>query len=199
LCPAPPFALERLARIHDAEALVYRLPKPLPDGRTELVLAPLEPLERRAALIPPPRVHRHRVHGVLAPNSPWRAEVTAPAAQASQCVAGQPADSPSTVPPSDEPSTADSGRRSARHLWARLLARIYEVFPLLCMHCGAEMRFVAFITETAPLTRILQHIGEPARPPPLSPARGPPAPEAVFDQSPVFDPVAPASASEFGV
>lgn len=34
---------------------------------------------------------------------------------------------------------------------------------------------------------------------PLSPARGPPAPEAVFDQSPVFDPVAPASAPEFGV
>ena len=154
-------------------------------------------LERLAALIPPPRVHRHRYHGVLAPNSPWRPKVTAQAAQASQCVAAQPADSPSTEPRSDKPSTAHSHRRSARYLWARLLARIYEVFPLLCVHCGAELRFVAFATETAPLTRILQHIGEPAKPPPLSPARGPPPAEAAFDQSPLFDPVAPASAPDF--
>jgi hypothetical protein len=59
------------------------------------------------------------------------------------------------------------------------------------------MRFVAFITETAPVTRILQPIGEPAKSPLLSPARGPPAPEVVFDQSPVSDPLAPASAPEF--
>ncbi len=196
-CARPPFALERLARIHDAEAVLYRLPKPLPDGRTELVLTPLELLERLAALIPPPRVHRHRYHGVLAPNSPWRPEVTAQAAQASQGVAAQPADSPSTEPRSDELSTAHSDRRSARYLWARLLARIYEVFPLLCVHCGAEMRFVAFVTETAPLTHILEHIGEPAKPPLLSPARGPPPAEAAFDQSPLLDPVAPASAPDF--
>jgi len=185
-CARPPFALERLSRINDAEALVYRLPKPLPDGRTELVLTPLELLERLAALIPPPRVHRHRYHGVFAPHSPWRAEVTAQAAQASQRVAAQPAE-----PRSEEPSTVSSGRRAARYLWAMLLARIYEVFPLVCGHCGAEMRILAFVTETASVTRILEHIGEPAKPPRLSPARGPPAGEVVFDQSPVFDPVAP--------
>jgi len=139
-CARPPFALERLSRINDSEAVVYRLPEPLPDGCTELVLTPLELLERLAALIPPPRVHRHRYKGVLAPNSLWRAEVTAQAAQASERVAAQPADSPSTEPRSDEPSTVDSGRRAARYLWARLLARIYEVFPMVCVHCGAEMR-----------------------------------------------------------
>jgi len=36
-----------------------------PDGRTELRLTPLELIERLAALIPPPRLHRHRCHGVL--------------------------------------------------------------------------------------------------------------------------------------
>ena len=30
-----------------------------------------------AALVPPPRTHRHRYFGVLAPNSPLRAAVTA--------------------------------------------------------------------------------------------------------------------------
>jgi hypothetical protein len=37
------------------------------------------------------------------------------------------------------------------------------------------MRIVAFITEAAPVVRILTHIGEPARSPPTAPARGPPA------------------------
>ena len=38
-------------------------------------------------------------------------------------------------------------RRAARYAWAVLLARIYEVLPLLCPKCGAEMRIIAFITE----------------------------------------------------
>ena len=37
------------------------------------------------------------------------------------------------------------------------------------------MRIVGFITETAPVERILTRIGEPAQPPPIAPARGPPA------------------------
>ncbi len=67
-CARPPFALERLAAI-DAQRLIYRLPKPGPDGRTELILSPLELIQRLAALIPLPGAHRHRYHGVLAPNA----------------------------------------------------------------------------------------------------------------------------------
>jgi hypothetical protein len=33
---------------------------------------------------------------------------------------------------------------------------------------------VAFITEAAPVQRILNHIGEPSTPPTIAPARGPP-------------------------
>ena len=43
----------------------------------ELTLTPLELIDRIAALAPPPRTHRHRYFGVLAPNSPLRASVTA--------------------------------------------------------------------------------------------------------------------------
>ena len=42
-----------------------------------LLLTPLELLQRIARLIPPPRIHRHRYHGVLAPNARLRARVTA--------------------------------------------------------------------------------------------------------------------------
>ena len=60
----PPFALERLEQVGHNQ-LVYRFPKPQPDGSTQLRLTPLELLERLAALIPPPRLHRHHYHGVL--------------------------------------------------------------------------------------------------------------------------------------
>ena len=42
-----------------------------------LTLTPLELIGRIAALVPPPRTHRHRYFGVLVPNSPLRAAVTA--------------------------------------------------------------------------------------------------------------------------
>jgi hypothetical protein len=79
-CARPPFALERLEQLaHDQ--LVYRFPRPQPDGTTQRRLTPLELIERLAALIPPPRLHRHRYHGVLAPNAPQRVQVIALARQ----------------------------------------------------------------------------------------------------------------------
>ena len=43
------------------------------------------------------------------------------------------------------------------------------------------LRIVAFCPETAPVRRILSHIGEPAERPRMAPARGPPA----WDDPPV--------------
>ena len=75
-CARPPFALERLEATGSGatagERIVYRLPRPAPDGGTALSLTPLEFLERLALLIHPPRIHRHRYHGVLAPNARLR-------------------------------------------------------------------------------------------------------------------------------
>jgi hypothetical protein len=58
-CARPAFALERLREI-DAEHLVYESVKPGAGGSVSLMLTPLELIERLAALIPPPRRHRHR-------------------------------------------------------------------------------------------------------------------------------------------
>jgi hypothetical protein len=49
------------------------------------------------------------------------------------------------------------------------------------------MRIIAFITETAPVEQILTHIGEPPRPPPISPARGPPAWDEAPEPMPDWD------------
>jgi hypothetical protein len=75
-------------------------------------------------------------------------------------------------------------------VWALLLARIFEILPLRCGLCGAQMRLIAFVTDPPVLTTILAHLGEPTTPPEVARARGPalwePAPEPLAnrDESP---------------
>jgi hypothetical protein len=65
------------------------------------------------------------------------------------------------------------GARTARYHWAILLARRFATVPLRCPQCGAEPRLIAFATAAEPVASILTHVGEPAEPPPIAPARGP--------------------------
>jgi hypothetical protein len=170
-CARPPFAADRLEEI-DAQRLIYHLPKPGLDGQTQIILSPLELIGRIVALVPPPRQHRHRYYGVLAPNSPLRPAVTA---LAPMPVATEPEPVAKSAVETVADDPVDTIRRSPAHyLWVMLLARIYEVFPLTCPRCGAEMRIIAFITEAVDVRAILEHIGEPATPPRIASARGPP-------------------------
>ena len=178
----PAFALERLREI-DPEHLVYESVKPGPGGSVTLMLTPLELLDRLAALIPPPRRHRHRYFGVLAPNAPLRSAVTALAGPQAETPAAQtPAAAAGAAPPAPASASAETAqaaeepihRQAARYAWALLLARIYEVFPLLCPKCGGEIRIIAFITEAPAVREILTYLGEPTSPPRMAPARGPP-------------------------
>ena len=82
-------------------------------------------------------------------------------------------------------------------LWAQLLARIYEVLPLLCPACKGEMRIVSFITLPSTVDRILLHLNLPHEPPRMSPARGPPQAELDLDQSPAFDLADPEPSPEY--
>ncbi|MEJ7746081.1 MAG: transposase, partial [Luteimonas sp.] len=133
--------------------MLYEGTKPGPGGSGPLLLTPLELLDRLAALVPPPRIHRHRYFGVLAPHAPLRAAVTALAVPALTTPA--PPRNPSA------PAAEPIHRRAARYAWALLLARIYEVFPLRCPQCGGAMRILAFVTDAATVRDILAHLGEP--------------------------------------
>jgi len=190
-CARPPFALERLhapagiaALASNDSRLVYRLPKPAPDGRTELRLTPLELLERLARLIPPPRMHRHRYHGVLAPNAKLRAAVVAIGRPDVEDSEAEVVDlvPPHVAPGEDADAPAPSTHR-ARIRWAVLLSRIYGVLPLLCPGCGGEMKILAFLTDPPVVSSILLHLDLHHLPPPLSPARGPPQGDFLFDQT----------------
>jgi hypothetical protein len=54
------------------------------------------------------------------------------------------------------------------------MARIYEVFPLICPMCGGQMRIIPFITFSADIQKILEHIGVEPDAPRITPAREPP-------------------------
>ena len=185
-CARPPFALDRLHIVDDrSDQILYRLPGPDPSGRTALRLSALELLDRLAKILPPPRIHRHRYHGVFAPNAPLRPLVTARTREDNALAAqlsGPGLSLPEThsVPPPQpegaERRTPDSApARPSR--WAALLARIYELFPLICPTCQTPLTFIAILTEPEPITQILAHIGEPTSPPLTHPARGPPQTE----------------------
>lgn len=41
---------------------------------------------------------------------------------------------------------------------ARLIQKVYEVDPMLCPHCGAEMRLMALIEDPPIIEQILKHL-----------------------------------------
>ena len=77
-----------------------------------------------------------------------------------------PLSQPVVAPPADA-TDEPAHRQAARYVWALLLARIYEVPPLLCPQCGGAMKIIAFITETVVIREILGHLGEPKSAPRL--------------------------------
>jgi hypothetical protein len=192
-CTRPPLSQERLGRLND-QLLVYNLQRATADGRTELLLTPAELLDRLAQLVTPPRIHKHRTCGVLAPNARLRRAVTASAGpagatlqllQQARAEMGLPSADAPALPlnkaAADEPKTGL--RPAAARCWALLLARIYACLPLRCPKCGKPMRIIAFVLEQPVIERILAHLGEPTRPPAVRPARPPPQGEFPFDQT----------------
>lgn len=52
--------------------------------------------------------------------------------------------------------------------WCQLIARIYEVDPLIC-RCGKEMKIIKFVTHPAEISRILLGLGWPTEIPEFDP------------------------------
>jgi hypothetical protein len=67
----PAVAHDRLRRLSD-DRILLTLKTPWADGTRHLLFAPMDLLEKLAALIPRPRINLILYHGVLAPNARWR-------------------------------------------------------------------------------------------------------------------------------
>jgi len=184
----PPVATQRLYRLADGR-LLYRLKRRWRDGTTHVVFEPLEFLEKLAALVPPPRIHQIRFHGILGPAAGARRFVV-PAAAEPHPGRTNPPESPAlhpgpTVPASSlGPGSAFSdteverpGERGGRESpaktlsWAELIRRVFAVDVLECPRCGGRMRILSAIQSPDAIRAILDHLGLPSRAPPVAAAR----------------------------
>jgi len=133
---------------------------------THLVMSPLEFMQRLAALVPRPRLHLIRFHGVLAPYAKLRPLVVPQGPQ----VQDQATEASVACKCELEPVQA----RPQRISWARLLKRVFDIDMHTCPNCGGgELKIIAAIPERPVIERILTHLGLDPQPPPWGRARKP--------------------------
>ncbi len=151
----PAIANERLG-CNGKGQVVLQLKSSWRDGTTHIVMSPLEFMQRLAALVPRPRLHLIRFHGVLAPHARLRAAIVP---------------TPALTTPAHAADCAPAHGASARISWARLLKRVFDIDIERCPQCGGKLKSIAAIEEPAVIERILTHLGLCAQPPPRTPAR----------------------------
>ena len=62
-----------------------------------------------------------------------------------------------------EPTTT----RHCSPSWARLIAKVFHVDPLVCRRCAGPLKVVAYITDSLAIRQILEHLdlSPPEKPP----------------------------------
>jgi alkylated DNA nucleotide flippase Atl1 len=119
----PPLATERLA-LTEGGLVRLALKTPYRNGTTHVIFEPEDFMARLAALVPRPRAHLTRYHGVFAPASPDRARVV-PRIRAAAAGAME----------SSEPSATDRQRSLS---WAQRLKRVFAIAGGLISPRGLE-------------------------------------------------------------
>ena len=119
----PAIAAERLS-VTPQGGVHFRLKTPYRDGPTHIVLEPLDFMARLAALVPPPRVHQTRYHGVLAPGSALWAAMT-PSGRGRGAAA--------------KPRAEEGGApKAVRMTWMQRLKRVFVIDISTCSRCGGR-------------------------------------------------------------
>lgn len=157
----PPVAEDRLYRLENGD-IGYFLKSEWKDGTFAVRFSPMEFIEKIVALIPPPRIHMTRYHGVLAPNHSWRDQVV-------------PRRSPDDVPDGNHATAKPRQTARQRMTWAELLKKVFQMDLTNCPDCGGAVKVVAAIMKRDVVVKILNHLSLPTEIPRWVPARAPPA------------------------
>jgi hypothetical protein len=168
----PALSLKQLVYKPEQDLVTYRPSKGRPDSPAVLQWTGAEFVGRMAALIPPARKHLVRYYGALGPRSPLRRAVSM-AARGKATTAELEAGYGVTLLGSSVRAARKAGSAAVR-AWAACLRKVFEVYPVLCVKCGGEMKLVGVILDDRELGRILAHQGWPVNYPKASPARAPP-------------------------
>jgi hypothetical protein len=93
----------------------------------------LDFIARLAALVPPPRAHLTRFHGVFAAHAALRAAITP---------AGRGAGAQKRAAAAERPTP-----KANRLNWARRLKRVFGIEIERCARCGGRLQVIASIEE----------------------------------------------------
>jgi hypothetical protein len=142
-------------------------------GQTVLELDALEFVHAVCQQIPDRGMHLVRYYGAYA-NRKRRALRDARAALAGQ---PRPPEQDTDIRVAVTPARPGSAEAIRRQAWARMIKKVFEVDPLVCLRCKVEMTVVAWITEPVVIDRILAHRRKHGLVSPFeaNPPRAPPA------------------------
>jgi hypothetical protein len=137
-----PAVSERRLSLTPQGRVRYALKTPWRNGTTHVEFEPVEFIGKLAALVPPPRAHLTRFHGIFAPNAAWRARLT-------------PSGRGKGAPAQADVRTPDEKRRGMT--WAQRLKRVFGIDVDTCGHCGGAARIIACVEEPSAIRAILEH------------------------------------------
>ena len=127
----------------------YELKTPYWDGTTHVIFEPLDFMAKLAALVPKPRVNLTRYHGVLAPNSKHRINVT-PAKRGKG--------SAKKLEPKDKKNAGLPVSERQKMTWAQRLKRVFNIDVTICNRCGGAVKIIACIEDPSVIKKILEHL-----------------------------------------
>jgi len=151
----PAISEKRLALTANGQVR-HALKTPWRDGTTHVVFEPVEFLARLAALVPPPRAHLTRFHGIFAPNANLRAQLTAAGRGKGANAAANTDAAPSCL--AADRRTPEERRRSMS--WAQRLKRVFGSDLQTCERCGGHVRIVAAVEDPRAIRAILDHFAK---------------------------------------
>ena len=151
----PPIAEQRLSVDGDG-LVVLELKRAFRDGTTHVLFEPHDFIARLAALVPRPRSHLLRYHGLFAPRARRRQLVVPRRPARARAAGSDEAPSPPTAPMN----------------WMARLQRVFALDISRCPKCAGEVRVIAIVTEPHVIVRILDHLQR--RDPDAPEPRGPP-------------------------
>jgi hypothetical protein len=144
----PPLAEDQLRRLEDGR-IELSLRRRANNGQRVIALEPMRLLRRLCWLVPPPRQHQVRYHGILAPAARLRRDVVPKP--------------PPEIQLAFPIQNMFPRKTEYRVPWATLLKKVYDVDCQRCPTCGTKMRPIGAVALPDDAQRVLRFMGPSAR------------------------------------
>ena len=128
---------------------MLELKRAFTDGTNHVLFESEDFIARLAALVPRPRAHLLRYHGLFAPNAPKCRLIVK-----------------SSLSRTRANATDDDPPPRAPMSWMARLRRVFDIDISRCPVCNGTLRVIAVVTEPVAIGRIIEHLDTRGKDPP---------------------------------